>query len=397
MRTRAEPFGAWVKVDDQTLVAISRRAAKRIGVDGGDLWRGEATPPSRSDPRAPLEVHLAVTARCPAGCSGCYLDARVDGEAPAFEVLAARLASIAEAGVFTVAFGGGEPLTRPDLGELATFARSLGLVPVVTTSGIGLTRERARALRDFAQVNVSYDGEGVVYEGVRGYDGAAIAERAMHHLHDAGVPFGVNVVLTRDSFGALAATLARARALGAREAQLLRYKPAGRAASLDYLARRLTPEQIGELLPALERIAGELAIALRVDCALVPLLASADLDADKLARFGVFGCEASRHLSAVTVGGALSPCSFAPPSSSDVSELSRHFSDEPHLAAWRAPPLDEPCVSCSIRDVCRGGCRVVAAHLATFDAADRSLLDAPIGSDPECPRVRAHRRHAGHD
>ncbi len=322
MRTRAEPFGAWVRVDDETLVAISRRAAARIGVEGGDLWRDEPTAARRvAPPRAPLEAHLAVTARCPAGCSGCYLDARADGEVPAFDVLAARLASIAEAGVFTVAFGGGEPLTRPDLGELATRARKLGLVPVVTTSGIGLTAERAESLRDFAQINVSYDGQGEVYEGVRGYDGAVIAERAMGHLLDAGVPFGVNVVLTRDSFGALAATLARARSLGAREAQLLRYKPAGRAASLDYLARRLTPEQVDDLLPTLERIALVVAIALRVDCALVPLLSSRDLDAATLARLGVFGCEASRHLAAVTVGGAISPCSFAPPSSADVATL----------------------------------------------------------------------------
>ena len=38
---------------------------------------------------------------------------------PDFEVIAARLRAVAEAGAFTVAFGGGEPLSRPDLGELA--------------------------------------------------------------------------------------------------------------------------------------------------------------------------------------------------------------------------------------------------------------------------------------
>ena len=46
-----------------------------------------------------------------------------------------------------------------------------------------------------------------------------------------GVRVGVNVVLTRESFPRLHETLARARGLGACEAQLLRYKPAGRAAT----------------------------------------------------------------------------------------------------------------------------------------------------------------------
>ena len=144
---------------------------------------------------------------------------------------------------FSVAFGGGEPLSRVDLGELAVAARSLGLTAVVTTSGIGMTRERAEGLRAFAQVNVSYDGEGATYEEVRGWEGARVAEKAMGHLAEAGVPFGVNVVLTRGSFEHLEATARRAEALGAREIQLLRYKPAGRAADASYLATRLSPAQ----------------------------------------------------------------------------------------------------------------------------------------------------------
>ena len=36
---------------------------------------------------APLEIHMAVTARCAAGCKGCYLDVRPDGVEPPLEVL----------------------------------------------------------------------------------------------------------------------------------------------------------------------------------------------------------------------------------------------------------------------------------------------------------------------
>lgn len=402
-RTRAEPFGAWARIDDGTLVALSRPAAQRLGIDGGAIWRdgaqATAIGPNSIELKAdtdaplpsPLEVHLAVTSRCGAGCRGCYLDARPDGDEPPFEVLEARLRAIAEAGVFTVAFGGGEPLSRPDLGELGAAARALGLTPVVTTSGIGLTPERAASLRSFAQVNVSYDGEADGYALVRGWDGARTAERAMRLLAGAGVPFGVNVVLTRSTFPRLARTLERAEELGAREAQLLRYKPAGRARSPEYLAARLAKEQTQNLFPTLQAIAAERALSLRIDCALVPLLSASPLDPSVLARFGVLGCEAGRHLAAVRIDGLVAPCSFAAPSSTNAlssasSEgASSGWDSDPTLTAFRSLHASEPCRSCSLRDVCRGGCRIVAEHEG-----------GALGPDPECPRVVAYRSAEGH-
>jgi radical SAM protein with 4Fe4S-binding SPASM domain len=383
MRARAEPFGAWVRIDDGTLVAITQPAARALGIDGGALWDGMGGAPIR-----PLEVHLAVTSHCGAGCKGCYLDAKPDGDSPPLDTIADRLRAIAEGGAFTVALGGGEPLSRPDIGEIGQIARDLGLTPVLTTSGIGMTIERACSLRSFAQVNVSYDGAGEHYAEVRGFDGARIAERAMALLAQAGVPFGVNVLLTRTSFPHLGGTLARAEGLGAREAQLLRYKPAGRAKGADYLTARLTPAQVAELGPWLEALVRERGIGIRIDCALLPLLSGHLQDRAALARFGVFGCEAGRYLAAVRVDGAVSPCSFGPASAASAvtawAEGASDWHDEPTLSAWRMPFDTEPCRSCPIASVCRGGCRVVTEHLRGH-----------LAPDPECPRVRAHRARAG--
>jgi radical SAM protein with 4Fe4S-binding SPASM domain len=195
----------------------------------------------------------------------------------------------------------------------------------------------------------------------------------------------VNVVLTRESYPRLGDTLARARALGAQEAQLLRYKPAGRAASLDYLARRLTGEQARSLGPTLRALATPADdFRLRIDCALVPFLSADEelaRDPARLARFGVFGCEAGGALAAVTVEGRVAPCSFARPTSLAATDLAVHGRD-PELARWRrwvdAPPA--PCDSCGLRPVCKGGCKVVA-----------SFVEGSLGPDPECPRVIAWR------
>lgn len=387
MIVRYEPWGAWVKTAaPPALVALDREGVRALGLDGGHAWSDGAA--EKKSP--PIEVHLAVTSRCAAGCEGCYLDARPDGVEPPAETIERAFDALAKAGVFTVAFGGGEPTLRDDLGELARAARARGLSPVVTTSGLGLGARKLEQLRSFSQVNVSYDGSSEAYESVRGFDGAAAAESAIARLAGTGVVVGVNVVLTRDTFERTKDTIRRAASLGATEVQLLRYKPQGRARALDYLAKRLSPEQARGLGPLLRELAAEHdgRVRIRIDCALVPFLsADADLASrpEELARWGVLGCEAGDLLAATRVDGRVAPCSFTAPTELHVEELSRGWSSEPGLAPFRdytASPA-EPCASCTLRSVCKGGCKVVSEY-----------ANGAIGPDPECPRVREHAARA---
>ena len=87
-------------------------------------------------------------------------------------------------------------------------------------------------------------------------------------------------------------------------------------------------------------------------------------------------------LVAFTVEGRVAPCSFAASTRLPATDLASHAGD-PDLAAWRAwvDRPAEPCASCSLRAVCKGGCKVVAGH-----------LEGALGPDPECPRVIAWRR-----
>lgn len=384
MIVRYEPWGAWVKTETTpALVALDRDGARELGLDGAAIWREDTTAPS-----PPIEVHLAVTSRCAAGCEGCYLDARPDGIEPARATLERSLDALAEAGVFTVAFGGGEPTLRDDLGELARAARARGITPVVTTSGLGLGARKIEQLKAFAQVNVSYDGEDEAYESVRGFDGAASAESAIARLAAEGVMVGVNVVLTRDTFDRARETVRRAAALGASEVQLLRYKPRGRARALGYLAKRLSPEQAASVGGLLRDLVAEHhgRVGIRIDCALVPFL-SADADLASrphdLARWGVLGCEAGDRLAATRVGGEVAPCSFTDATELHVEHLAKGWSKNAGLSPFRAYSAApaEPCASCTLRAVCKGGCKVVSEYES-----------GTIGPDPECPRVRAHTR-----
>jgi len=367
---RPEPFGAWVRLEDGTLVAVDHALRGRLGLD-----------PSRSPhvPTAPLEAHIGVTRRCDCHCEGCYQSSSAEGDEPPFDRIVSVLESMAGLGVCTVAFGGGEPLLRSDLGEIARATRRLGMIPVTTTSGSTVTAERARDLRDFAQINVSHDGVEGVYARTRGWDGSDRAERAIGLLADAGIAVGANMVLARGSLDAVEATAERVHSLGAKELQVLRYKPAGRGAGL-YASRSLAADDLGPLARLVRKLGGGGGLSLRIDCALVPLLADllCESGAELLQRTGVFGCEAGRHLGGVAVTGVLAPCSCWP-----GATCSAGWDDDPQMVRvreWHAR-LPEPCVSCGLASVCRGGCQVVSLfRLGQF------------GPDPECPRVI---RHAG--
>lgn len=382
-RMRREAFGgivAWP--EPPALLYVDDDGAREAIAAGARPIGGQAAPAGALS--APTEVHVAVTDRCPVRCDGCYLDAGPDRPAdPDATALRDDLDRLAAMGVFEVALGGGEAGLRPDLVDLCRHARDAGMVPNLTTSGFGVTPVLARQLRGLVgQVNVSVDGLDEAYVATRGWDGRAVARRAIAALRDAGVRVGVNTVLTRANLDRLEALGAELAALGVAEWQWVRFKPAGRGADTwDALAP--TPEDLDGLWPRLLAIEAATGLVMRVDCALVPFVAAHAPDAGLAARLGLTGCHGGDSLWTRTADGRWAPCSFAHGLVDDTArgDPAARWHDEPVAAAWRAraaaPPA--PCDTCAWQDVCRGGCRVVAHHL-TGDA---------LAPDPQCPRVRA--------
>jgi len=379
-RVRYEDFGAIIALSDPpALVHIDHTMVAELNL---------APSPYRDAPlghlSAPTEVHVLATERCPAGCSHCYVDATREGAHPSTAELRALLESLAEFGVFHVALGGGESMLRDDLFELAHYARALGLVPNLTTSGIGMTLARAAQCTVFGQVNVSLDGLDDVYEHTRGYDGSGKALSGLRMLSAAGVATGINVVLTRGVFDTLAATVEAAVDAGAQEVELLRFKPTGRAKA-SYFGVRLCESRGRRLMPLVTELARKYAsVNMKIDCSLVPFLCATDPDPELLRTFGVIGCEAGNVLAAVRADLNATACSFVESSLGDARTLISSWTDNEELQAWRgwAARAPEPCRSCAYRDICKGGCKVVslAVNGETFTP------------DPECPRVLAHAR-----
>ena len=331
--------------------------------------------------RAPTEVHIALTNRCPVSCKGCYLNASPEGQDASWEQLLSDVDALAEQGVFELALGGGEALLHPRIVNLAEYIRSKGMIPNLTCSGFGLNRHESSDLAHiFGQINISIDGLSEHYKATRGWNGFKIGIEAVKRLSAAGATVGVNTVLTRSLLNDKEGFVAFGRSIrdaGAKSWQWLRYKPQGRAQH-NYKEKRLSSEQIKTLFPLTLRFEEELGLEIRWDCAMFPFLSEHRLEPQRLQQLGVVGCIGSERLWARDINGAFAPCSFVSADDSDMT-LKEQWRHNPTLQSWRAQVehAPQPCSSCPYRSLCRSGCKVVS----------KFLTGNPLAPDPECPRV----------
>lgn len=397
-RARLERFGAIVQLAwPRALVFVDREMARRVVRVPRDpaMWGGPELAVGDQVLSAPLEAHLQLTNRCSAGCSGCYTGASPQGAPREWGLVEWKDAidELARMGVFHLALGGGESASLPWLGELAAYARMRGLVPNLTTSGLeGLDALLAIAER-FGQINVSIDGLGSTYAAVRGFDGFARADAAVRSLRAAKREVGINVVVTRHNFDELDRLFAYAAERRLSEVELLRFKPSGRGARA-YRDMRCTDVQHRAFLPTILAAAKAHRVRVKVDCSYTPMLAFHNPDLELLTQLAVYGCTGGDFLVGAKPDGRVTACSFAaPPPAVEsgepgtshlrggrplVTELSAYWRANDAFGAFRTwRSATEPCASCAYHALCRGGCKVVSAHVA-------GDIEAP---DPECPKV----------
>ncbi|MCC7493484.1 MAG: radical SAM protein [Fimbriimonadaceae bacterium] len=116
------------------------------------------------------------TRRCDLKCVHCYASA-ADRDFPGELTTAegfALLDDLAGFGIPVVLFSGGEPLLRPDLFELAGYAKSKGMRAVLSTNGMHIDAATADRIKEtgFSYVGISLDGLQEVHDKVRGVRGA---------------------------------------------------------------------------------------------------------------------------------------------------------------------------------------------------------------------------------
>lgn len=171
----------------------------RYGFSGGQ--RDDETIPKTASQRRPIVV-WNITSTCNLACVHCYNDsgANVKCNQSTTQEAKAVLDDLAGYGVPSVLFSGGEPLTRPDLFELISFAVDKGLRTVISTNGTLIDAQKARRIKQIgvSYVGISLDGIGRVNDQFRGVAGAF--DRAVAGIRNcmaADVRVGLRLTLAR--------------------------------------------------------------------------------------------------------------------------------------------------------------------------------------------------------
>lgn len=164
--------------------------------------RGHGAPKSAAE-RRPVVV-WNITRRCNLRCVHCYSDSDSRFYANELTDQECRVVfeDLAQFGVPAVLLSGGEPLMRPRLFELATYARSLGLRLTLSTNGTLISEHAAERIKDigFSYVGISLDGIGAVHDRFRGRTGAfqgALA--AFRNCRAVQQKVGLRLTLTRNT------------------------------------------------------------------------------------------------------------------------------------------------------------------------------------------------------
>lgn len=194
--------------------------------------------------RRPIVV-WNLTRTCNLRCQHCYTNSenkRYTGELDTAECKAV-LDDLAAFKVPAVLFSGGEPLTRPDLFDLAKHARAQGLHVVLSTNGTLIDRAAAENLKahEFSYVGISLDSAfAEVHDKFRGMKGAFDKTmRGFRHCVDAGQKVGLRLTLTPETCENLDAIFDLIEREGINRACFYHLCPAGRGESLG----TLRPEQ----------------------------------------------------------------------------------------------------------------------------------------------------------
>jgi radical SAM protein with 4Fe4S-binding SPASM domain len=218
---------------EELRAAYEGRAPASSGA-GGDSGFGRITY-DFAFTRLPILGEVALTYRCNERCRFCYAGcgSNVDTTELTTEQWKRIIRMLKEdAKIPFFSFTGGEPLLRPDLEALASYARSLGLRTNLITNGSLASTDRAASLKaagvDTAQVSLeSPDSE--IHDALCGVEGAWKRTIAgIGALRAAGISVQTNTTLTavnRDSLAALPAFLA---SLGVERFSMNLFIPAGR-------------------------------------------------------------------------------------------------------------------------------------------------------------------------
>ena len=197
-------------------------------------------PPQMDFNQAPFLVIWEVTRACDLACVHCRAEAQEspDPRELTTEEGYALLDEIRRFGKPMFVFTGGDPLKRPDIFDLAAYAREIGLYPSLSPSGTPLLNreniERA-AKAGVNTLSISIDAPTPEsHDAFRGVPGSfELSARAARTVRELGLRLQINTVVTAYNVDMLDAMADLVTDLGAQRWEVFFLVPTGRGETLE--------------------------------------------------------------------------------------------------------------------------------------------------------------------
>lgn len=164
--------------------------------------------------RRPVVVWNCTPA-CNLACSHCYAAYAGEQKVLSTDQALAVIDDLAAFGVPVILFSGGEPFSRPDIRQLAEYAKGKGIRVTFSTNGTLIDDDWADWIRDLgvSYVGISIDGTESIHDTFRRHPGAYQKSlAAIRRLRDRNVKVGLRVTMTRDNVAAIPAIFELMRA-----------------------------------------------------------------------------------------------------------------------------------------------------------------------------------------
>ena len=284
-------------------------------------------------------------------------------------------------------FSGGEPLMRPDLFDLADFARRHDLRTALASNGTLIDAGVARRIRDagFARVSISLDGvDAATHDRFRLLAGSFDRALAgLRHVQRAGVSVQINCTIAKHNAGQIEALLTLAESLKVDAVHYFLLVPVGCGEQIAE-EQMLPADQVETLLVQLARLEDRSSVQIKATCAphyyrVVRQLGRRGQGgrgahqvedggpggADQQSLHSMTrGCLAGTAVCFVSHSGQVYPCGYLPVSAGDVTcerfvDIWQH--SEVFARLRKTDLLQGRCGMCEFRHVC-GGCRARAFY-----------------------------------
>ena len=320
---------------------------------------------------APQALIAEITHRCPLHCVYCSnpIQMQDSNSELSTDDWISIIKQAAELGCWHLHLTGGEPLLRRDTEQLVRAGRESGLYTNLITSGLGLARERLRALVDAGLDHVQLSFQDIeeapanTFAGTRAH-GQKL--RVAEWIREHRLAFTVNVVVHRQNIDRLEEVIRFAEQLKADKLEIANVQYYGWAIR-NRAALLPSREQVQSSLPVLKAARARLSGTMRVDYVLPDYFAKYPK-----ACMGGWG----RSLILIDPAGRAMPCHSA----GVIPGLEfPNAAKEPLRGIWEESAafqrfrgedwMQEPCRSCERKATDFGGCRCQAMLLAGDAAA----------------------------